>query len=644
MSGEKQGYLRIFLGSPSDVESERGIIYKVIDEVDNIFEILESNNVSSVSIRHLRAIGWEQVPPGVGLPNRIILNKLQVEESDIAIFVFWKRFGTSPGTRRPDGKKYSSGTEEEFDRVFTHYRQSGNSRPIIMVYRKKDEFSLLNANIKEVKQYEKVLKFFQECESEGKYPVLYHEFKANEFERDLRKHLIDVVFSLLKGQENGTEYTLPKNKAAEPEVSLQEDQFVSEWMERSNLLDNPFRYRLAEDEVDLLRYYVRFKELKRTNADNIIQDKNNWLIFGREGSGKTALRKFLKSKCEGNPNILCIEYEKEKFTEALASSEDIDQIVLTVVRQLCDLALDAKDIHKRTNLGIYNAADPSLVLIRLKEELSRLNIGRIIFLIDPISESMLIQKDTAKISTTLARLAAISLSGIGLRFFFPKSIQANLYNKQHAYVGRCTPIEIKWDQEELLSLIRQRMIYYSKDKINANNSLGLLGQPSSGMERIDHKIINLSENNPRAIIWLANQLISKHCQSETIPLKIQPQSWDKVQHEWGAWGRNYILGSLGQEDGFWLLGNDIYFKDMRLNLSKRSKTLLGVLIEAEGQLCTKEKLIEIGWENENKDGVTEAALREAMRRLKNELQKKQNWLKTIHGQGYRLQNPNEAEA
>ena len=164
------------------------------------------------------------------------------------------------------------------------------------------------------------------------------------------------------------------------------------------------------------------------------------------------------------------------------------------------------------------------------------------------------------------------------------------------------------------------------------------------MERIDHKIINLSENNPRAIIWLANQLISKHCQSETIPLKIQPQSWDKVQHEWGAWGRNYILGSLGQEDGFWLLGNDIYFKDMRLNLSKRSKTLLGVLIEAEGQLCTKEKLIEIGWENENKDGVTEAALREAMRRLKNELQKKQNWLKTIHGQGYRLQNPNEAEA
>jgi len=242
----------------------------------------------------------------------------------------------------------------------------------------------------------------------------------------------------------------------------------------------------------------------------------------------------------------------------------------------------------------------------------------------------------------LAQLANVLIDGIGLRFFLPKNIYMTLSNKQHLYVGRCNPMEIKWETNELLDLIRQRLIYYSKDKRNVNSFMGALGEPKGGMDKIDQAIIGLSENNPRAVIWLADKLISKHCQNEPIPLKIQRQTWDQVQEEWWSWGRNHILGLHGQEDEFWQSGKDIYFKGVKLNLSKRRKALMSILIEADGQICSKEKLMETGWKNESREGITDAALREAIRNLKLELSKNNinpEWVKTVRDQGYQLQNP-----
>jgi DNA-binding winged helix-turn-helix (wHTH) protein len=66
-------------------------------------------------------------------------------------------------------------------------------------------------------------------------------------------------------------------------------------------------------------------------------------------------------------------------------------------------------------------------------------------------------------------------------------------------------------------------------------------------------------------------------------------------------------------------------------------------VEAEGEICPKDELIRSAWPGANSDGVTDAAVREAIRRLKIELEEKNNidpfWLSTVHGQGYRLQEP-----
>lgn len=626
---KKRDYLRIFLGSPSDVEAEREIAYRVISETEEIFQILKDYNLA-ISVPPLIALGWEKVPPDAGFPNNVILERFPIEESDIFVFFLWKRFGTPPGTQDRNNRGYSSGTEEEFIRAFEQRKKSENGHPAIMLYRKTDAYSIIGKDSKEIKQYDKVARFFRECEPSGKYPTYIYDFKTSDFEANLRKHLIDNILKLHK--------IAPQESEKDREEHIPEDKSAKDWLEKNNLSANPFHHRFAENEIELEKYYVRFKDLQ-LNIDYLIKDKNGWLVFGREGSGKTALRKFLMNKCADDPQIHCIEFsDEENFGSAVTEKQDIDKIALSITIQICKKTL--KVMNSNSILDFQNITTPSSVLLLMQEKLKEQKIGQILIFIDPFKQSV---KNVATTTSVLARLANISVDGIGLRFFLPKKIYMMLSNKQHSYIGRCTPLEIKWEPNELLELIRSRMRYFSKDKRNVVSSLGILGEPKGGMDRIDQAIIGLSENTPRAVIWLADQLISKHCQNQPIPVKIQRQTWDQVQEEWWSWGRNHILGLLGQEDEFWQSGNDIYFKGVILDLSKRSKMLISILIEAEGRICTKEKFIKVGWKNESGEGISDAAVREAIRRLKVELKTKNNinpeWIKTVHNQGYQLQNP-----
>jgi len=618
------------------VELERGIAYKVINDVEEILRVFKDHNLAGF-VSPLRALGWEKVASNVGLPNQVILDKFPIEDSDIFVFILWKRLGTPPKTPGMAGKFFSSGTEEEFIRAFEQRRKNPNGRPIIMLYRKTDDSSLIGKDDKEIKQYGKVLKFFRECEPGGKYPTLIYDFKANDFEITLRKHLLENVLNFYRnfGENNALENKKSSIQEKQDEVA-EESQSAKAWFKSNNLSNDPFHLRFAEDEADLIKYYVRFKNLQ-LNIDYLLKDKNSWLIFGQEGSGKTALRKFLIARRQNDPQARCIEYsDEENFISTLTEGQDPEKIALSISIQICEMALKNTNINP---LGLRKVKNPSSAFLLLQNKLKTQGVEQILIFVDPFRKAV---KDVAKVSSVLARLANVFIDGIGLRLFLPKNIYMTLSNKQHFYVGRCNPMEIKWETNELLDLIRQRLIYYSKDKRNVISSMGALGEPKGGMDKIDQAVISLSENNPRAVIWLADKLISKHCQSQPIPLKIQRQTWDQVQEEWWSWGRNHILGLPGQEDEFWQSGNDIYFKGVKLNLSKHRKALMSILIEADGQIYSKEKLIEAGWKNESKEGITNAALREAIRNLKIELSKNNinpDWVKTIRNRGYQLQNP-----
>jgi DNA-binding winged helix-turn-helix (wHTH) protein len=634
MTGETQQYLRIFLGSPSDVQQERGIAYDVINDVEEILKILKQHKLANF-VKPLSALGWEKVPPNYGVPNRVILDKFPIEESDIFIFILWERFGTPPRTSGAGGKYYSSGTEQEFIEAYELRRNNPNGRPIIMLYRKTDDSSLQAKDTRQLRQFSRVRRFFEECEPGRKYSTLVYEFKANEFEIMLRKHLLDNILNLYRDLEQEKAIESKQERSVQDE-SIPDGQATLTWLEQNNLSRAPFHNRFAEDESDISKYYVRLKNLQ-LNIDYLLNDKNSWLVFGQEGSGKTALRKFLVARRQNYPKVFCIEYaDEENFLSAVEQEEDPEKIALSISIQICKAALQNASLE---TAELYTAPNPSSVFVLLKEKLKARGLEQILIFIDPFRKAV---KNVSKVAAVLAQLATVSIEGIGLRFFLPKNIYLVLSNKQHMYIGRCTPIEIKWETNELLNLIQLRLIYYSKDKRNVVASMGALGEPKAGMDKIDQAIINLSESNPRAVIWLAEKLIDKHCQNQPIPLKIQRQSWDQVQEEWWNWGRNHTLGLPGQHNEFWQSGGEIFFKNGKLNLTKFSKTLMTILIDAEGQICSKEKIIEEGWKNESKEGVSEAAVREAVRRLKLELENNSidpRWVRTIRNQGYQLQNP-----
>jgi len=648
MPDEKRN-IRIFIGSPSDVNTEREIAYKVVSYLHDLFQTI--SNHYRIYTPTLQAVGWESVLPNAGIANNIILNKYPPTQNDIFIFILWKRFGCPPGIHRRDGKRYESGTQEEFEKAYEVFQQNKINPPVIMVYRKMDDFSITSLERKDVKQYNKLLDFFEECNPGGKHPTFFYTFKADEFETKLREHIVEAVLSFTVEKDNkGEEVGSSTSSPVEPSSSKGETHYdaLTEWLRKSKLIDNPFSQHVAENEKDSAKYYVPSTGLSLLSSE-IVQSKKNWIFFGMEGSGKTALRKFISSNCapeKPTSKILAITYETKDLRGFLLESVNIEDALSKISNKILRSALKFsgtldKYEEEMGRFKISDIKDPTLILQQLNGEL--LGFDYLACLLDVASIS---NQTTTKLVEFLALLATIETEKVGFRLFIPNNLK-NRFKMQGNYLGKCDLRELKWEEKDLKALIAKRLGYYSVNKTNPVNELAPLCEPKGKMKSIDDEIIRLSEGIPRAVVWLANELVLMHCQNESNLQLIRSQSWEKVQLKWMKEDRIHVLGPSGATDTFFATGSEIYFRnsDRPLKLSKRSKLLLKPIVDADGQICTKDELIRSAWPGVNRDGVTDAAVREAIRRLKVELEEKNKidstWINTIHGQGYQLLDPQE---
>ena len=110
--------LRIVVASPGDVQSERDRVPVVVEEVNRWI-------ASFLGLR-LEVVRWEtdsypafHVEGPQGQIDRI----LRIEDSDLLVGIFWKRFGTST-------KGGTTGTEHEIRQAYDAWKR--NSRPQIM--------------------------------------------------------------------------------------------------------------------------------------------------------------------------------------------------------------------------------------------------------------------------------------------------------------------------------------------------------------------------------------------------------------------------------------------------------------------------------------------------------------------------------
>ena len=180
--------LRVVVASPGDVLAERERLLRVLDEVNR--------GVAADRALVLTLSRWETDSyPGFHVegPQGLIDRVLKIEDCDVLIGIFWKRFGTPVADA-------GSGTEHEFQIACRQWRAT--ERPQIMVYFNEAPYTLRTAH--EAEQCGRVLKFREEFPPEG----LWWPYQGpDEFEALVRRHLSNFIRD---------RFDLPRPPAAPP--------------------------------------------------------------------------------------------------------------------------------------------------------------------------------------------------------------------------------------------------------------------------------------------------------------------------------------------------------------------------------------------------------------------------------------------
>ncbi|MGI9223507.1 MAG: tetratricopeptide repeat protein, partial [Woeseiaceae bacterium] len=181
--------LRFFISSPGDVFEERAIANRVIER-------LQSEYIGKVV---LEPVLWEHEP--LVATSTFQQQIVKPSETDVVIAILWSRLGTRLPKEfvRPDGSRFESGTEFEFEEAIEGFRKNG--KPDLLVYRKTappsvrldDEEELLDRLSQKKKLDEFVDKWFHD-KAEGTLVAAFHAFEAaSDFETLLENHLHRLI-------------------------------------------------------------------------------------------------------------------------------------------------------------------------------------------------------------------------------------------------------------------------------------------------------------------------------------------------------------------------------------------------------------------------------------------------------------------
>lgn len=175
MSYEAKIY-RVLIASPSDVEEERDIAVKTIQEWNDL-----NSHERQIVLLPLR---WEtHTAPEYGKRPQEIINKQMVDHCDLLIGIFWTRIGSPTGVK-------DSGTLEEIDRVATA------GKPVMLYFSKVKKAP----DDIDVEQLAKLREF-----KKNTYPKALIETYTSqiEFRDKFSKHIEMQLRNLIKNDSNG---------------------------------------------------------------------------------------------------------------------------------------------------------------------------------------------------------------------------------------------------------------------------------------------------------------------------------------------------------------------------------------------------------------------------------------------------------
>lgn len=175
----------VVASSPNDESSARGIVAKVIQRINRMLELM--NKPYRLVFKDQKA-----VRPEAGNPQSVADQQLQISGCHIFIAILGLRFGSEPGlTRTSDGSPYLSGTEKEIEDAFAANNANRGKKPSIMLYRR-NVSTPSEMTDEQVKQYYRVIDFFEKCQANQKHPAFYYTFEPAELEQKLEDHILQA--------------------------------------------------------------------------------------------------------------------------------------------------------------------------------------------------------------------------------------------------------------------------------------------------------------------------------------------------------------------------------------------------------------------------------------------------------------------
>jgi hypothetical protein len=175
--------VRVVVASPNDVRPER-------DELEMVVSNLNRQLRAAEIPAFIELLRYEtDAHPGIHGqgPQGIIDSQLRIEDSDVLIGIFWKRFGTPVYDA-------GSGTEHEIRRAINTWKAKGT--PQVMLYFSNNPYDP-NSQA-EIDQLQALQGFRQELIASGE--LLFWEYQGNplSFGGIIQKHLLDVTMELLR--------------------------------------------------------------------------------------------------------------------------------------------------------------------------------------------------------------------------------------------------------------------------------------------------------------------------------------------------------------------------------------------------------------------------------------------------------------
>ncbi|HVO69566.1 MAG TPA: AAA family ATPase, partial [Aggregatilineaceae bacterium] len=320
-------HIRIFLSSPGDVADERSVALQVLERVQ--YDPLLRGQIT------VEVIAWDK--PGADTPLLATMTPQEAinqglptpAECDIVVVIFWARMGTPLPDEyvKPDGSRYLSGTEWEYENALQASRAA--NRPLVVVYRRMQDVSFNPRDPDfgpKVGQWQRVEAFFAAfVNPDGSIRQGHNQYQTpDDFREKFETHLRGLVKRLLE------------EPPPSPVVAAAEREVAPLWE------GSPFPGLRAFTPADAPIFFGRGAEtdaLVRRLSD---PGCRKVAVVGASGSGKSSLvgagliPRLAANAIEGSRDWAAVRFTPGE----LASGDPFEALVVALVRDLPALRAD----------------------------------------------------------------------------------------------------------------------------------------------------------------------------------------------------------------------------------------------------------------------------------------------------------------